>query len=313
MSKLRFAIEVAAKSRNREHWESIPVSVISKELAAKIGRVIRPNIQEELTFKNALRTLDCGDFRDLLIEVETFLRKVGTDRLSWRISEWESKSGRNEPVIFYQRIQFLWTECFGRELKYSRNARTNQIGGPLVRYFLTVTEPIMGDKAPSAESIPDILKRQKKFRDWYLDPEREFELEAAKQGWARGTLILSSWAQNTIEYSSIFFKIPSMRARVLLPDSNGEVLWSFGAKPPYFDVLLYRRTLKIEALRDSTNAKMQTYKAPYQMVTVHSRTACATIRRIRGQQKKSAKSMGNGTGASQNFQCERSNAVEMET
>jgi hypothetical protein len=191
--KLRLAIEVAAKSKNREHWEGIPVSVISKELAAKIGRVIRPNIQEELTFKNALRTLDCGDFRDLLIEVETFLRKVGADRLSWRTSEWKSKSGRNEPsVIFYQRILFLWTECFGGKLKYSRHARTNKIGGPLVRYFLTVTEPVMGDKAPSAESIPDILKRQKEFRDWYLAPEREFELEAAKQGWASGTLILSS-------------------------------------------------------------------------------------------------------------------------
>lgn len=158
--KLRKALVSAAKAKNSEYWKIVAAATISKELAAKLGEVIRPNVAERLSFQDALQIIDCGDLVTLLTEVETHLRKMGSDPYSGSVSKWKSVSGQLEPsVVFYQRILFLWTEFFDGKLKFSRRTGSNQIDGPLVRYLIAVTEPVMGDKRPSLENIPDIVAR----------------------------------------------------------------------------------------------------------------------------------------------------------
>jgi hypothetical protein len=54
-------------------------------------------------------------------------------------------------------------ESLGGKLKISRNSGTGKIDGPLARFFRAVTVPVMRTLAPSPESLPDIVQRQKKF------------------------------------------------------------------------------------------------------------------------------------------------------
>lgn len=89
-----------------------------------------------------------------------------TDPFYWAMNLNVSFTGRVDPaVIYYQRVLHLWTNAFGGKLGISRNSR---IDGPLVRYFLAVAHPVMGQKMPSLESMPDIVRRQKRYHAWFM-------------------------------------------------------------------------------------------------------------------------------------------------
>jgi hypothetical protein len=97
----------------------------------------------------------------------------------------------DNPKMMYEfKILLLWTEL-GGALRLSRHSKLGNIRGPLARFFRAVTVPVMGDSAPSLESLPDILKRQKKFlafessattaqRERFLD--REFSSREVHRG-----------------------------------------------------------------------------------------------------------------------------------
>jgi hypothetical protein len=57
---------------------------------------------------------------------------------------------------FHFHVLHVWTELGGK-LRFSRHPTTQQIKGPLARYFAAATQPVCGG---SLESLPDILKRQ---------------------------------------------------------------------------------------------------------------------------------------------------------
>jgi hypothetical protein len=66
------------------------------------------------------------------------------------------------PRLRYQSdVLEVWASL-GGQLRFSRSKKGPQ--GPLIRFFQAVTSPVMGASAPSAESIPDIIRRKKRFR-----------------------------------------------------------------------------------------------------------------------------------------------------
>jgi hypothetical protein len=90
------------------------------------------------------------------------------------------------PEVTDRRPARVWYQIFvlniwiglGGKLRFSRSKRGPQ--GPLIKFFRAVTSPVMGASAPSLESIPDIVRRQKNYRGRRLIPEVATE-EAALQ------------------------------------------------------------------------------------------------------------------------------------
>jgi hypothetical protein len=85
------------------------------------------------------------------------------------ISRLFSFSGRSDPSVqYYQRILWHWTVAFGGSLRISRDPQNaSKIRGPLVKYFFAVVRPVMDRDTPSLQSLPDIVRRQKRFEHWY--------------------------------------------------------------------------------------------------------------------------------------------------
>jgi hypothetical protein len=62
---------------------------------------------------------------------------------------------------YYQDVLSLWLK-FGGKLSYSRNS--GKLSGPLIRFFQTVTGPVLGADALALESIKDVIEREKDRR-----------------------------------------------------------------------------------------------------------------------------------------------------
>jgi hypothetical protein len=65
---------------------------------------------------------------------------------------------------YYREIFSVWIDNLGGTLKLSRTADTHKLGGPLIRFFQAVTNPVLGTEAPALESVFDIVSREKKRR-----------------------------------------------------------------------------------------------------------------------------------------------------
>jgi hypothetical protein len=65
---------------------------------------------------------------------------------------------------YYREIFSVWIDNLGGTLKLSRTADTHKLGGPLIRFFQAVTNPVLGTEAPALESICDIVCREKERR-----------------------------------------------------------------------------------------------------------------------------------------------------
>lgn len=73
----------------------------------------------------------------------------------------EDKMYSNPRMMYEWQILTNWT-CLGGKLTRSRDRETQKIGGPLARFFRAVTVPVMGARAPSLETLPDIISRKKR-------------------------------------------------------------------------------------------------------------------------------------------------------
>jgi hypothetical protein len=77
----------------------------------------------------------------------------------------------DNPKFMYEfKVLRIWTSL-GGELRLSRHPLDGSIRGPLARFFRAVTVPVMGPSAPSPESLPEIVRRQKKFLSFEATPE----------------------------------------------------------------------------------------------------------------------------------------------
>jgi hypothetical protein len=67
----------------------------------------------------------------------------------------------NNPRLRYEfQVLSVWTKL-GGDLRISRHPKSGKV--QLARFFRAVTVPVMGISAPSPESLPDIVRRQKRF------------------------------------------------------------------------------------------------------------------------------------------------------
>jgi hypothetical protein len=135
--ELRDAIEIAGQLRWRSGWKDEPITA---------GQYL-------------------GEFIDMLDELEfEFTRR--SDPSWWIVSIEHSATGRLDPsVVFQQRILYMWTDQFGGSLTVTKDPNSGKISGPLATYFFAVARPVMGNRTPSPQSLPDIVSRQKRFHE----------------------------------------------------------------------------------------------------------------------------------------------------
>jgi hypothetical protein len=86
-----------------------------------------------------------------------------------QVSEIKDFEKRTDHLRYQVEVLRTWTD-FGGKLRFSRSNKGPQ--GPLIRFFCAVTGPVMGVSAPSVESIPNIIRRQKKILQSPASPGR---------------------------------------------------------------------------------------------------------------------------------------------
>jgi hypothetical protein len=67
----------------------------------------------------------------------------------------------NRRVRYQSKVLEVWVQLGGK-LQISRHPKTQEIRGPLARFFFAVLRPVMGSSTPAPDSLRDIVKRQKK-------------------------------------------------------------------------------------------------------------------------------------------------------
>jgi hypothetical protein len=162
-----------------DKWRSIGIVWLPDDLSNKIcSRLLAPDFHPEMFFSGVDQTLRIGDIFDLLLELQkqssglaqAGVEIVGNDE---PFVIFDQTTGRMYPsVIYFKRVLQLWGEFGGALRLPTRNWNTNKLDNGLLRFFRAVVDPVMGKYAPSSESIPDIIKRQrlKYRREPWLDP-----------------------------------------------------------------------------------------------------------------------------------------------
>jgi hypothetical protein len=156
--RYRVIITVRPWAEERRHWRRIMHLSESLEQAVLVmveGAVASLNLNGLPEEAKCLRQ----QFRDPLrgiLQIKN-LAKIGIGNL---------------PKVYFRpaRLDFqcdvlkVWA-LLGGQLRFSRHPKTGRPQGPLIKFFQAVTTPVMGASAPSLESLPDIIRRQKKSRD----------------------------------------------------------------------------------------------------------------------------------------------------
>jgi hypothetical protein len=167
--QIRIKITLA---KDNQDWQKIA------RLSERLHQALR--IASERTIERIKLVLGPG-------EAKSFRRSIEA-RLENRLLE--LKNFAEDQIVSFEEVDYrparVWYQCevlriwvrLGGKLRFSRSKRGPQ--GPLIRFFRAVTGPVMGASAPSLESIPDIVRRQKSFRGRRLVPEVAAE-EAALQ------------------------------------------------------------------------------------------------------------------------------------
>ena len=134
----------------------------------KNGDYLPPNVRAKSWTKVArLCAQLCEALETALLNTLGKDAETTAEPFYWGVSRLVSFTGRLDPqIVYFQHILWLWTDIFRGKLKLSRDPGSGQLRGPLARYFLAVTGPVMTDEAPSLESLPDIVDRQKSFYRW---------------------------------------------------------------------------------------------------------------------------------------------------
>jgi hypothetical protein len=180
-SQLCEALEAAGRNRFGDDWHT--------SAAVDLGELSlwgRPQASLVGNCKPYTSPLSIGHIIELLTrlghEAEDFAKAF-----AWSIPKIRSWTGRLDPqVIYFQCILLLWID-FGGKLKLSRNPLSGGIHGPLVRYFVAVTGPVMKDMAPSLQSLPDIVRRQALFQKWLDKMVAEHRSIFKSGGYQRGS------------------------------------------------------------------------------------------------------------------------------
>src|ERR1700730_17411255 len=159
------ALETAGQNRSGDNWRSEAIVIVPKELCLTLVRkILGEHVNPPEFWSGRILSID-----DLIGLLNTLGKDAETtaEPFYWGVSRLVSFTGRLDPqIVYFQHILWLWTDIFTGKPKLSRDPGSGQLRGPLARYFLAVTGPVMTDEAPSLESLPDIVDRQKSFYRW---------------------------------------------------------------------------------------------------------------------------------------------------
>jgi hypothetical protein len=180
---LETAGRYAGRYKNVDLWREAPVAWLPADRCLALARNLLkhpdpPQLPDgvSLRFGGSLRI---GDMLGLLTELGDEAAWQAKPS-SWSLSTLESYTGRlDPPVVYFQHVLWLWEDVFGGKLTFWRNAE-GEPTGKLARYFFAVMRPVMGGEAPSAESLRDIIERQKAFSRWLDDSTASSANDRAK-------------------------------------------------------------------------------------------------------------------------------------
>ena len=159
------ALETAGRNREGRNWSTTPIVIVPNQLRLALAKKLLGEHLVAPEFSSG-GVLDIGDVIELLTNLETSTAQTA-EPFFWSISMLVSYTGRQDPqIIFFQHVLWLWTDVFGGKLRFSRNPESGKLGGPLMRFFFSVARPVMADKVPAVESVPDIVRRQRAFSRW---------------------------------------------------------------------------------------------------------------------------------------------------
>jgi hypothetical protein len=191
--QLRDAIQDSGRSRYGDAWPSKDGALIPRELTQRlVSSLLGPGRNFDVPAAS-VALLSFGDVVDLLNVLQDALVSSSSSGMSLIYSI----SGRRDPpVVYYQRVLLLWKDTFRGRLAISRDSQDpSKIAGPLIRYFFAVTRPVMGNRTPSLQSLPDIVDRQKVFDDWWTAYKRlcdEISDKTDEKRWADYVLYLEA-------------------------------------------------------------------------------------------------------------------------
>jgi len=123
-------------------------------LVEKLSEELRAALEEAA--KSVTREEYLERFPSLLV-------KLRDDAQLFSRGHWEMTKDRPQE-IFYRTVLSIWVDEIGGKLKKSRSSDTAEPTGPLLRFFMAVTYPVMGSASPKPETIHGIIKREKALR-----------------------------------------------------------------------------------------------------------------------------------------------------
>jgi hypothetical protein len=163
-------IEKAARSaRNRPPPKRLRKELVDfacDYLGARLTRSQRRQAWQKVVpqvdrLQQTISVIACGPLQQHWLSVLSDIR-CGAE-IAVTLSEGDPFYFKNNPKMEYEFYVLSTWRSLGGKLKISRNSGTGKIDGPLARFFRAVTVPVMGTLAPSLESLPDIVQRQKRF------------------------------------------------------------------------------------------------------------------------------------------------------
>jgi hypothetical protein len=145
----RFEMRLQTSAKDRRDWQTIA------RLSERLHQAVLAKIQRARKSLRGYRLKSAPynlkePLKGVLQIKKTAAALAGNRRLSTRIT--------------YQLLVLdLWVELGGK-LQSTRHPKTGRPQGPLIRFFQAVTTPVMGASAYSLESLPAIIRRQKRAR-----------------------------------------------------------------------------------------------------------------------------------------------------
>jgi hypothetical protein len=140
LSSVRNRQSFEARVREKEESWTV-VRNLAEELLAALYRAMATHVYNE----------------KYIVRLAPLLNKLRDDAQLFG-KPWILRSPKDE---YYERVLSIWVDHCGGQLKKSRDKTTQKPRGPLLRFFVAVTYPVMGIDAPKPETIFDIVDREK--------------------------------------------------------------------------------------------------------------------------------------------------------
>jgi hypothetical protein len=159
LARVRQTLGTAAKLFG-SGWRSTPYFWASDDLHHEIcTSLLGPEYKPEMFIEDpTVNYLTLGHMVNLFAEFEV----AALYRESDSISVWDTVTGRLDPsVVYYQEVLLIWHRLGGRLSLPGRNWKSGKLENDLIHFFRAIVDSVMLDNAPSDESIPDIVRRQK--------------------------------------------------------------------------------------------------------------------------------------------------------